>query len=782
MLTGNEAEAQRSRNEILRSGMPFEFFSVTEGATFIRRLQRLRPDIIVADLEAPMYTGLSALRDTRRLAPETPIILLATKEDERIAAEALQAGASDYVLKERLRGLGSRVYTTVRRAKKKPGLDAASGAFDQQHEAAHLSDSDAMYRELVEYSNSAIIRWLPDRCVAYVNAFAEAFFGYPRSKLMGMDLAALFASPDEASEKLDYMLGDLLVHPERYINMQQKHRRATGEDVYVAWTNRPILDQKGHLSEVLSIGNDITQLVKTEKQLRRERDRAQQYLDISGTIIVVLDRRGRVKLINRKGCMVLGYAEPEILGADWFERFIPDDVRNALRDAFDQMVAGHIVPLQNHENPVIVRNGGHRRIAWHNALITDERGTISAVLSSGEDITERAAAERALRESETRYRSIFENTGTAMAILDASGAIRLANEELSLLSGYSREELMRKRWNELVDSRQALQLVRHYRRGAADGKWRNFELVMHDRRCEAHCVLAHAGSLGGAAGYIVSLVDISGRRRAEESLRHSEQRLERAVKQLQVNNEALDAANAKLREIDMMKTEFVSMASHELRTPLTGIIGFAETLLSEDIDLDSAQRRRYLRIIESEGKRLGKLLSELLDISKIEKGESVLSLGTLDLEPFIKRMVDALDPPARIRMRVVSHREHGPLKVYGDVDRLEQVVRSIVDNSIRHIEGAGEIVISLQDRGNHALVAISDTGPGIRPEDIERVFEKFYRSKYRSARDERRSSGLGLAIARQIIEAHGGTIWAESPPGAGATIAFTLRKRIAPYE
>ncbi|MFH1893985.1 MAG: PAS domain S-box protein [Candidatus Zixiibacteriota bacterium] len=149
-----------------------------------------------------------------------------------------------------------------------------------------------------------------------------------------------------------------------------------------------------HLAQLKA---EIAERKRAELEVQKERDRAQNYLDIAGAIFVVLNNRGEVTLINRKGCEILGFEERDILNRNWFNNFVPENSRTETKATFEELMAGHIEPAEYYENPILNRFGEERLIAWHNALLVNDKGRIVATLSSGEDITERQRADEALR-------------------------------------------------------------------------------------------------------------------------------------------------------------------------------------------------------------------------------------------------------------------------------------------------------------------------------------------------------------------------------------------------
>lgn len=227
---------------------------------------------------------------------------------------------------------------------------------------------------------------------------------------------------------------------------------------------------------------------------------------------------------------------------------------------------------------------------------------------------------------------------------------------------------------------------------------------------------------------------------------------------------------AELREEERRTARFVSDVSHELRTPLTSIRGAAETLAQGDVeDADSA---RFLGTIVRESSRLGRLADDLLVLQRIEGGTGELPISLVRLSDVVERTVEALAP--LLEERGVAVDVTGSVSdVLGDRDRLQQVAANLIDNATRVTPSGGVVRVTLADRAGSATMSVQDAGPGIRPEDLPHLFERFYRTQ---PSRERRSggAGLGLAIASAIVEAHGGTITASNGQAGGAIFEVVL--------
>lgn len=187
---------------------------------------------------------------------------------------------------------------------------------------------------------------------------------------------------------------------------------------------------------------DITVRKQVEQALLKEKNRAQEYLDIAGVMLVVVDKDQKVTLINKKGCEILGYDEKEIIGKNWFDNFIPKAVRKEVKSAFNNLMSGSIKLVAKFENPVLAKNGEEKIIAWHNTVLRDDENNIVGILSSGQDITERKSAEQMLGEVEERYRNLIQNipVGLFRNTPGAKGKFIMANQAFARICGFEKIE------------------------------------------------------------------------------------------------------------------------------------------------------------------------------------------------------------------------------------------------------------------------------------------------------------------------------------------------------
>jgi two-component system phosphate regulon sensor histidine kinase PhoR len=239
--------------------------------------------------------------------------------------------------------------------------------------------------------------------------------------------------------------------------------------------------------------------------------------------------------------------------------------------------------------------------------------------------------------------------------------------------------------------------------------------------------------------------------------------------------EKLGADIIHLKRLERVRSEFLANVSHELRTPIFSIQGFLETLLDGAVD-DPSVNRDFLQKAHRHAERLNTLLNDLIEISRIESGEMKMSFRYFAIAELLESIVDELSPEAAkksIALKSAPEVMAGH-KVYGDKERLRQVLSNLIDNAIKYTDPGGSITLAARTEGSCTRISVTDTGMGIPERHLSRIFERFYRVDRARSRDVG-GTGLGLAIAKHIVEAHGGTIRVDSEIGRGSVFSFTLK-------
>jgi PAS domain S-box-containing protein len=284
------------------------------------------------------------------------------------------------------------------------------------------------------------------------------------------------------------------------------------------------------------------------------------------------------------------------------------------------------------------------------------------------------------------------------------------------------------------------------------------------------------GDGGVITGAAVIARDITHVKRQQAQLEAllAKERVARA--ESEVAQKALAEQNERLRELDRLKDEFIALVSHELRTPLTSIHGYLELLLDGGAGKLSSEQERFLSVVERNSKRLMQLVGDLLFMAQVEAGKLALDLEAVDLNEMVTECLEAAKPIADEReIELVAEVEKTPMMV-GDRSRLSQVLDNLISNALKFTGRAGRVSIRVTMVGDDAVVEISDTGVGIPAGEQDRLFERFFRSS-NATEQAIPGTGLGLTIAKAIVERHGGSIAIESEEGAGTTVRVGLPVR-----
>jgi len=226
------------------------------------------------------------------------------------------------------------------------------------------------------------------------------------------------------------------------------------------------------------------------------------------------------------------------------------------------------------------------------------------------------------------------------------------------------------------------------------------------------------------------------------------------------------------RTADELKATFISIVSHELRTPVALIKGYASTLRRDDAKWDKRTISDSLTVIEEEADRLSKMIDDLLDASRLQAGGLSLNRADVSLPALAKRIAEKFSTQSKNHTIVADFPENFPV-VLADETRIEQVIANLVSNSLKYAP-KGEIKIGGTVHPEQVVICVSDEGAGIDAKDLPHIFDRFYRST--KAVKQTKGAGLGLYLARAIVEAHGGRIWADPKPDAGARICFSLAR------
>ena len=250
---------------------------------------------------------------------------------------------------------------------------------------------------------------------------------------------------------------------------------------------------------------------------------------------------------------------------------------------------------------------------------------------------------------------------------------------------------------------------------------------------------------------------------------------ERLQQEIREKNFALERANEELKKLDQLKSEFIASVSHEFRTPLNSIRESIALISEGVVKLGDKQGDRVFEIAKNNVNRLALLIDDLLDFAKLEAGRMRMDKQQYDMLLIIQEVIDSMKGLAEKKgIKLVCQPDSSRPFIHADKSRLVQVLMNLVDNAIKFTPPGGSITVHMAAKGSQVKVAVEDTGVGIPSDHLVKIFDKFEQVRYHHPGTEIRGTGLGLAISKQIVELHGGQIWAESEAGKGSQFVFTL--------
>ncbi|MCW8844331.1 MAG: PAS domain S-box protein [Gammaproteobacteria bacterium] len=617
--------------------------------------------------------------------------------------------------------------------------------------------SESSLQALLDAAVDAIIVADHSGCIETFNRAAEDIFGYTEAEILGQNLKVLMPEP-YAREHDRYMSNYQSTGIPRIIGLG---REVTGR--HKSGRTFPVELSVGHaISEgqphYVGIIRDIRERKTIERALLLERDRAQNYLDLADVILLGLDTQGRITLINRRGCEVLGYQESELLGKDWFLTCIPGNKREEVRRLFGEIVSGSRPGHQISETYALNRFGARRLISWRNALLRDEHGNITGTLSSGDDVTVRRQTENQLRLREEELNLIFENAPLGTMTLDLNGRLLTFNNALCKLLHTNQDELI---GYPFIDA------VHHEDRGRAQSLLESLTGEMHADATSMRCrmltrtnetihVELSAGAVHDASErpefLIVQIQDFTDRVRSEEEAGELRERLTHV---------------ARLSTLG----EMAAGIAHEINQPLTAISTYAQAgkrFLAQN-HVDVADLSETFSLMDKQAQRAAEVIRGLRRLVR----QKTTKREHLDCNQLVRDIVKLAETDIKNHNVKISLQLAPNLpKVAADSVQLQQVLLNLIRNAleaIRDSDNQGNIVIKTDTPSPEWIkMTVQDNGPGIADEMLANVFSPFKTSK-------EAGMGLGLSISRSIANAHGGELTFENnPEGDGASFFFTL--------
>jgi PAS domain S-box-containing protein len=492
--------------------------------------------------------------------------------------------------------------------------------------------------------------------------------------------------------------------------------------------------------------------------------------------IAVTDSLHRVTLCNPAFEQLFRFSRAEVLGRDVDYLIASDVERPDAVSITERLMAGQAVHAVTRRRR---KDGGLVDVELHGVPLLVE-GKLIGVFGIYQDITARHLAEELLRESEERYRDIFENANDLIQTVAPDGRLLYVNRAWRETMGYSENDVPGLSFFELLDPSTREPSTRLFQRVLAGHPVEKAEVIFVTRegkkiQLEGAC---NCRFQDGRPVFVRAIFrDVTARRQAEDEIHQLNEDLERRVlertAQLAALNRELEARNREVERANRMKSQFLASMSHELRTPLNAVIGFSDLLHEETAGPLNEKQKRYVDHVLTGARNLLQLINDILDLSKVEAGQLLLRPEDFSLAEALPEVLSTIKPLAMSKQIQLENRVAPEIALSADRIRLKQVLYNLLSNAIKFTEPGGEVRIEAKAAGALVCVSVIDNGIGIPPEEHEAIFNEFHQVGM-TTKGVREGTGLGLAISRRLVEAHDGKIWVESAPGRGSRFSFIL--------
>lgn len=600
----------------------------------------------------------------------------------------------------------------------------------------------------VENTPLAVIEWDAEFRVLRWSPAAERLFNWKSHEVLGKRFSDWqFVVPEdvEAVSAVSQRQGE-----GKEIHGVSRNRNYTklGSVLNCEWYNSALYDETGKLVSVLSLVLDVTVATRIEEALRKSEAQYRLLFESNPHPMWVYDLETfRFLAVNDAAVHHYGYSRNEFLAMTIREIRPDDDIRRLESHVEEQTSKLDHAGEWTHRK----KDGTLINVEIISNQLDFANRRAELVLAN--DITERKRAEQALRVSEDRYRDLVDNSHELMCTHDLEGRILSVNPWAARVLGYPQSVLIGRNIRDGLLPKYRDEFDQYINKVKTEGSARG---VMKVRTAAGETRLWEYYNTLRTEGVETPIVrgmahDTTERRQAMQ--REKEARLE------------AEAANR-------VKDEFLSTLSHELRTPLTAIMGWSNLLLHNEVE--PSRHRQAIETIARNADSQAQLIDDLLEVSRIITGKVRLDFSPCELQPVMEAAVESVRPTAEIKsVRLQIDLDPDVPAVYGDCERLQQVVWNLLSNAVKFTPSGGSVVIQLNRVNSHAEVSVIDSGSGIKSDFLPHVFDRFRQADGSTTRAHG-GLGLGLAIVRHLVELHGGLVSAESA-GEGRGATFTVR-------
>ena len=614
-----------------------------------------------------------------------------------------------------------------------------------------MLESEKKYRHLIENAHEIIYKTDWRGNFIFSNLAFQIKLEYTNEEVCHLHYLALIPPENRESEFAFYSkhLKNKIDESYRELPVLTK----SGKILWIEQSVKSIKDEAGRIAEFDCIVHDITGRKAAEDALRESEERYRLVMENINDAVFICKLDGHLKYMSPSMVRMTGYSADEMLNAHYLH-YIHPDYRELSLDLYNKQVQENI-EVTEHEYLFIAKGGGIIWVGQTVRMVKNNKGEIE-FFGVIRDISERKAAEEALRKSEERYQQLMENVTDCVFICKLDGHFKYFNPAVTRLFGIPQNELVGAHFLSIVHPEYRQRQLKFYQnqvRENIETTYYEFPILMKNDEIKW-------------VGQTVRMI----------------RNYEGDVEFYGITRDITDLKNAEdaRRDLEKAKTRFFSNISHEIRTPLTLMLGPIESVLQGDYN--GEVDNEFFETLHRNTLRLLALVNNLLDFSKIEAGKMIMKVLEGDIVAFARSYITSMESVGKTRkieMRFNSYADS--IMLYFDPERLDKVLMNLLSNAFKFTGTGGVIAITVSEDDDHCRIVVADTGEGIPEKSLSAIFERFNQADTASAR-KNQGTGIGLALAKELVEMHGGTITAESryisdyPDNHGSIFTITLPK------
>jgi PAS domain S-box-containing protein len=618
---------------------------------------------------------------------------------------------------------------------------------DESGEGAYeaLRDSEMKFRTVLQLSNDAVILFDEQGEIHFWNSGAEKTFGYCEKEMLGQPIDILL--PPGLQQRHHDLLHEMAGREESgtsgKLAMELEGKRKDGsifnaELSFASW-------KSGTQAVFSVIIRDVTERKAAEEALHRGEKYFRSLIENSQDLTLVLNEDGSMRYVSPSFLKIFGFQPDEVTGQDAFSFVHPDDLPELVSIFAEGIGQPGLTVMAEYR----IRHADGSWVyveAFAKNLLHDP--AVAGIVINSRDITARRQAEEALRHREEYYRNLIENGLDIISILGADGTILYESPSYERILGFSPEEMVGKSAFDFLHPDDVPEMIQVFMEGVkTPGLIRTGEFHLRHRDGSWFCFESIGKNLLDdpvVQGVVVNSRDITERKRYEQALEDNARQLK----------------------------DFLSVASHELHHPIAIVKGYAQSLAEEMGETENQRERLMVDALEKAVDRLTRLGDNLLDVSRLEQDRIPMRFARVEPAAILRQSI--ADMEARgfsnpFELRVTDD----PVRVNADEDELLRVLVILEENAVSFSAPDSPIGLELGRQGDDILISVLDRGRGVPEEQKEHIFERFFQVE-NILHHSRPGLGLGLYIAREIVEEHGGRIWQEPRPGGGSIFRFTI--------